>query len=144
MTMIEQTSILTTDSMNKVNEEINKKLNLAHKNKEKFHKQMEDFQNRIKEDSYDNFKDKLEELLDVSFNASGLISLLVLIKSELDKQMRTYNSLALSSRITNAIKLLSEDITAYRSISYSLGTEINSLKELIAIKFPNQRYSILQ
>ena len=139
---------LNLSSLNKssdtFNQDINSKLDLAHKNKEKFSKSMKLFlDTKYDNDDYLSVKNKLADLLQLSATLSGLITLLVFIRSELDKIQRVNNILISNNRISSAQKLLTDDLTAYRTVSYSLSQDISTLRDLIQIKFPNERYNIV-
>ncbi len=140
--MIEQVGIMsvTSDSHNLF---VNKQLNLAHKNKQKFHTLYDNLDKIEFSNTYEDYKRKLECYLEISYNCSALISLLVLIKSELNTYLRNNNNLGLVSRIDIASKYLSDDLTSYKSISYAMTDQVKSLRELISIKFPNERYNII-
>lgn len=124
--------------------EINSKLDLAHKNKEKYSKSMKVFlEKHYNMDSYIEVKQKLEDLSQISADLNGLITLLVFVRSDLDKIQRVNNIILSNNRISEAKKLLTDDLNAYKTISYSISENLKTCRDLVQIKFPNERYNIV-
>jgi hypothetical protein len=84
--------------------------------------------------TYDGLVQRLEDRMDVSYNVSALISLMVLAKSGLEQLLRERSMFAMNSRIGGHIKTLNENIQSYRSISYGVGGELGALKNMIMVK----------
>lgn len=129
-----------------INLKINKKLELLFDQKQKFTTLMNEQSDINYYQTYESQKQKLEDRLNCSYNLSQLITLIVFVKTDLhyinEIEISQHNLLFLKNRIDKIIDILNEDIKAYKSVAYSLGIEINTVKELIHIKFPNERYNI--
>lgn len=99
-------------------------------------------ENDFDRDTYLGLKALIDAKLEINTRVYVLISAIVLAKADIDKLLRTNPNYALSNRFISNLKELSEYLGAYKSISYSIGAEIQVIKELIYVKHPElrQRY----
>jgi len=90
-------------------------------------------------DTYIGLKALIDDKLELNTRVYVLMSSIVLAKAEIDMKLREKPNYALNSRFVANLKELSEYLGAYKSISYSVGSEIQVLKEFIYVKHPELR-----
>jgi len=88
---------------------------------------------------YEGLMDRLDDRLNVLYNVNVLISALVLVKVEIDKELRNNPAFTLLTKAQSLKTELSEYIASYKSISYSLGSEVNAIRDFLSLHYPEHK-----
>lgn len=85
----------------------------------------------------EEFEKKLFSLMECSMNVSCAISIMTLCKTDILKNLRIKKSYSNMHQISEIVVNLKDNIRAYSGISFNLGQEMSSVKEMLKIKFCN-------